>query len=550
MLQPRRSRPRTKQETGQAIVIIALGFVMLLAFSGLVVDVARVFVARAQLRRAVDAAGLAATSKFRTGATGEIIQQSALDLLRVNGVEDPEVIIETCSLEGTTLDESLCTNPARKLVRVRASAEVPMVFMQLVNFPTVSVAADSIAEAASVDAVLVLDNSESQSYSFGELPSPYNEKCSQSNVNDIYACLNGGTLSDGSSITGCNEEPITDPAHLAEYPELTRGICQPFLKTKEAAYKFIQRLYQGYDRVGIINFNENANRLVPLTFDFNTAIDLINDMDVYVNRPDGADGHIACNSSTPAAEAWKCGSSNIGAGIILGHDEFGQTDHPYREDSLWVILLLVDGPANRTSYDSRIAWSDVQYGTCPESEQAPRLKCRDADANSRHWTQPVVDPLYDADDYARDYADITGLDSEEYTGLGATGILLYTIALGRNAVCVDPQASYTAPVDGSAAICTGSRVDFGDPDAGEQLLRYIADIGDDGNPATGPCLDRETPFRNGDPTSGTFLTDPSGRSDDAPLGVQCGNYYFAPDATELQRIFLEIAGRIFTRLSG
>ena len=34
------------------------------------------------------------------------------------------------------------------------------------------------------------------------------------------------------------------------------------------------------------------------------------------------------------------------------------------------------------------------------------------------------------------------------------------------------------------------------------------------------------------------------------LGTKCGNYYFAPDATELERIFLEIAGRIFTRLSG
>lgn len=159
MLQPRRSQPRTKQETGQAIVIIAW------ALSCCWPSRAWWWMWPASLSRIPPApgrgtaAGLAATSKFRTGATGEIIQRSALDLLRVNGVEDPEVIIETCSLEGTTLDESLCTTPARRLVRVRASAEVPMVFMQLVNFPTVSVAADSIAEAASVDAVLVLDNS-------------------------------------------------------------------------------------------------------------------------------------------------------------------------------------------------------------------------------------------------------------------------------------------------------------------------------------------------------------------------------------------------------
>ena len=172
----RRPPQRTRRETGQAIVIIALGFVMLLAFSGLVVDVARVFVARAALRRAVDAAGLSATSKFRTGATGATIAQAALDLLRVNGVTDPAVIIETCSLDGTTLDPSLCTDPARKLVRVRATANVPMVFLQLVNVPTVNVSADSIAEAASVDAVLVLDNSESQSYTFSELPAALSYK--------------------------------------------------------------------------------------------------------------------------------------------------------------------------------------------------------------------------------------------------------------------------------------------------------------------------------------------------------------------------------------
>lgn len=529
-------RRHSRPETGQAIVIIALGFVMLLAFSGLVVDVARVFVARAHLRRAVDAAGLSATSKFRTGATGTMIMQSAVDLLRSNDVIDPAVVIETCSLEGTTLNPDLCTDPARKLVRVVATEQVPMIFLQLVGFPTVTVSAESTAEAASVDAVLVLDNSESQAYG----------SCDQTNVNDIWACVNGGTGGTGTEYEGCNSAIVSDP----NYPELTRGNCQPFRRTKEAAYSFIKRLYAGYDRIGIINFSESANRLVPLTFDLNYAIQQINNMDVYVPRPDGLDGHIPCNSTTPPQEAWKCGSSNVGSGIILGHDEFGQLDHPLREDALWVIILLIDGPANRTSYDARIPWSDMQYGTCPESEQATRLKCRDADVNSRHWTQPVVDPLYDADDYARDYADITGLDSEKYKNVGGTGILMYTIALGRNAVCVDPLASYTPPINGAPAVCTGARAAYGDPDAGEQLLRYIADIGDDGNPATGPCLDRQSPFRDGDPTSGSFLYEPSGRSDDAPLGTQCGNYYFAPDATELQRIFLEIAGRIFTRLSG
>ncbi len=55
--------------SGQAIVIIAMGFIVLLGFTGLVVDVARVFVARGSLRRAVDSAGLAAAAQFRQNAT-------------------------------------------------------------------------------------------------------------------------------------------------------------------------------------------------------------------------------------------------------------------------------------------------------------------------------------------------------------------------------------------------------------------------------------------------------------------------------------------------
>jgi hypothetical protein len=155
--------------------------------------------------------------------------------------------------------------------------------------------------------------------------------------------------------------------------------------------------------------------------------------------------------------------------------------------------------------------------------------------------------LYDADDYARDYGDQLGLDPEKFDGPmpGAKpdGVLIYTIALGKNSVC--SNGNYTPPGSGAPATCTNPNDVYGDPDAAEQLLRYIADMGDDGNPTTGPCLDRAEPWR--EPTT---KWDASGRADDAGLGLQCGNYYFAPDASQLERIFLEIAGRIFTRITG
>jgi hypothetical protein len=534
----------TSTQRGQAIVLIAMGFILLLAFTGLVVDVARVFVTRGELRRAVDAAGLAASAQFKRGATADKIMKAAHELVVTHGIATPVVTVETCSLGAPTIyNANLCQDPGepqRKLVRVKATAQVPMLFLQIIGIPTVEVAGENVSEAASVDAVLVLDNSESQSYNFAALPEPYASKCNQSNLNDMYACLNGGTMSDGTTITGCNNETISD----ANYPELTRGICQPFRKTKEAAYAFIQRLYQNYDRIALVTFSETPSRLFPMGYQLPDAITAINNMDVYVSpsnasHPNPAN-HILCNSSTPAADRWKCGSSNIGGGLIMAHDEFGLAV-PYREDSLWVTILLVDGPPNRTSYDSRISWSDVQYGTCPESEQSTTLKCRDADVNARHFAAPVVDPLYDSDDYARDYADILGLDPDLYPSAGSAGVLVYTIALGQNSVCL--TGSYAPPANGAPASCTGSSGNYGDEDAGEQLLRYVADVGDDGRLDTGPCLDGNN-NRNS-----TTKADPDGRADDAGLGLQCGNYYFAPDAGELERIFLEIAGRIFTRIT-
>jgi hypothetical protein len=186
------------------------------------------------------------------------------------------------------------------------------------SLPTKMQHTQPITPGAPADVVLVLDRSESQSYQFGLLPEPYASKCNQSNINDVYACLNGGLLSDGTSITGCNNELVSDP----NFPELTRGTCQPFRESKEAAYRFIQQLRSNTDRVALINFAESPIQVLSLTFNLTSAISAVNSMDVYVSRPDGADGHIPCNSSTPPEDFWKCGSSNIGGGLIQARDEF------------------------------------------------------------------------------------------------------------------------------------------------------------------------------------------------------------------------------------
>jgi hypothetical protein len=122
---------------------------------------------------------------------------------------------------------------------------------------------------------------------------------------------------------------------------------------------------------------------------------------------------------------------------------------------------------------------------------------------------------YDADDYARDMADFLGCpDPTEpqppscaSTAPGGQNVVVFSIGLGDLVI--------NNPV--------------GDPDAGEQLLRYAAAAGDDGIPATDPC----------DPPGPPVV----------PSGDDCGNYYFSPTGAGLIQVFEAIASRIFTRIT-
>jgi hypothetical protein len=88
--------------------------------------------------------------------------------------------------------------------------------------------------------------------------------------------------------------------------------------------------------------------------------------------------------------------------------------------------------------------------------------------------------------------------------------VIFTIGLG------DLMIDSTACDPYYAGLC--------DADLGEQLMRYIAAVGDDGDPATDPCAGKVK-------------------------GIDCGNYYFSPTGSGLLRVFEAIASRIFTRIT-
>ena len=118
----------------------------------------------------------------------------------------------------------------RKLIWVRATQEAPLYFLHLLGFDNIPLTTDAIAEAASVDMVLVFDTSESMaSDTLADLCEPFVTAGENCPFVDNYDA-------------GCN----------------ATNTCQPLLQAKDAANALIGNLYDGYDRVGIVTFDTQA----------------------------------------------------------------------------------------------------------------------------------------------------------------------------------------------------------------------------------------------------------------------------------------------------
>jgi hypothetical protein len=161
--------------------------------------------------------------------------------------------------------------------------------------------------------------------------------------------------------------------------------------------------------------------------------------------------------------------------------------------------------ANATDFEAEDDISDYTtypLGYCPYDPTFPL--CQDENVSTRHASG---NEHYDADDFARDMADFVGcypVNPAADCGSTGQGAVIFAIGLG-DGVLDDTNEVNSKPY-------------------GASLLRYIAAVGDDGNPATNPC---------------STVSDPS---------EWCGNYYFSPEGPGLTRIFEDIASRIFTRI--
>ena len=519
---------RSKEmERGQALVLIAAAFIGIAAFVGLTVDAGILFSNVGNLRRATDAASLAAANQFREGRTPSELSAMAFELLELNGLSPSGVVATVCDLAspGSGFDDpSLCpggTNPPtgsetpRKLVRVESELPVYFAFLPIIGWESTVIRANSISEAASVDLVLVIDVSPSMSYDLcTDGLDNENDGAGDGVIDDCYVTGTGD---------GTDGKPESDVA-FCRAATLDAHKCHPFEEVRDAATALVNRMYFPYDRISIVTFGrkpfvalelQDTDPPAPCGFAPDPkacALSVLNALEVELEPVTAVD----CPGWSPDPSG--CTSTNSGDGLRQAGGRFclddvivnGLCDRPeMREEAVWIVILVSDGVANA----GLAAAGPPEVWICPSSTHAPPAGtgppyCTDGDPSVR---RAGGDPDYDADDYGRDMADFVGCPGPSLpqpaacstTAPGGQGAVIFSIGLG------DAVINYTKG---------------GDVDQGEKFLRYVAAVGDDTDPASDPCA-----------TAG--------------VGVSCGNYYFSPTGSGLLKVFEAIASRIYTRIT-
>ena len=230
---------------GQAIVLVAIAFVGLIAVVGMAMDGGVYLINYATLKRSVDAASIAAAQQFRknyvqadmTNAVSEFLQ---LNKTQLNQSDLTNIITETCATALTPGDPALCTDPPRKLVRVTATQHVNFGFLRVIGWDGVDITASSIGEAASIDMMLVIDTSISMA-------------AATDYVNNGNSCV-GLPYNDNIPPGKCANDvnPLDDPSVCNNNGAHGATTCEPMADVLTEAQQFADLLFYPYDRVGVV----------------------------------------------------------------------------------------------------------------------------------------------------------------------------------------------------------------------------------------------------------------------------------------------------------
>ncbi|NMB54541.1 MAG: VWA domain-containing protein [Leptolinea sp.] len=224
----RRLLHKSSPGRGQVIVIFAVTLLAMIFFTGLAIDAGSLYVTYSQLRRSVDAAAVAAANDYKAEGVGTTLNRprmtkAALEVLKLHGLNAStmNLVLHLCDDANNPPEfQAQCPVPPdspRKLVRIDATLKAPLYFLSLIGFRDVPLQAHTVAEAAPIDLVIVIDTSESMANETAGYTFPF----------DPYTC---------------NQDDS----------------CEPLHKAKVAAKGLIDTMYDGYDHVAVVNFDVTA----------------------------------------------------------------------------------------------------------------------------------------------------------------------------------------------------------------------------------------------------------------------------------------------------
>ncbi len=318
---------RKRGQTGQSILILAIGFIALLGFVGIVTDVSVLFIRYSTMRRAIDAAAIAAAGQMRRVvdetpddgvADGEATSVANLNLaarqfIEVYGLDPTNVVVETCRAQQVPRDASgnaydkdptdvsaqplyitvpddplnpggsshseinpladpdviaryreLCTDDELKLVRVTAQIDAPTIFLRLLGYPTVTLTESAVSQTAVIDVVLIFDVSESM--------------------------LNETNYDDWDNI----HQPNLTTSNPDDYTVEKQGVryMPPFIDWQD---------YSAFDLINSSTEHDLNGRIDPLRSSAAGTIDPILNDKLWPFEPDGSGGWQTYNTALPVS---------------------------------------------------------------------------------------------------------------------------------------------------------------------------------------------------------------------------------------------------------
>jgi hypothetical protein len=583
---PGKFRPRFSlrkpSERGQSFVLLAVSFFALLAFIGLVTDAGSLYISYTHLQRAIDSAAVAAANNIKFpqdtyAQRKEKITEAAREMLAIHeitGVSDLEVYL--CDDSGKPASfSSMCPQsgqPPRKLAYVQATQESPVFFLQIFGIRNFPLTTSSVGEAAAVDLVVVFDTSESMGVNTTGYYAP-NFNPSSCNASDTCEPLHTAKEAAKALVADLFDGYDQVAIVTFDYKAVTQfNLSTNLLDARDAIDNLItlhDDAPSGLLKWTSVSPNGGYRTFNPIFPDDRDGDGRDEDpgarcVDQYVNNIDGSLGaHVP--------DMWADANGPWGSPVLKGdpcddddmldafdwnengvwHEIDDNINPPYglpfdplnlvyegsavlstctgcgiregmnvlkaggRPTAIWVMVLLSDGVANL---------SDT-HATNPSVPAGFRYGFCGADPDTAFWGTTCIDPHSGATDVSQRYcidndADECPPGSTHTNASGPYSVEDYALDL------ID-EAGLTASLNeneprGEDIVMYS--IGLGTASAGEPLLRYMANVGDDGSRANDKC-DGITALKN------------------------CGNYYYSPSPDYLREIFESIANRIFTKIS-